>query len=376
MGSLRGDSTHAAAQYRYILKHMDVRPRCRSSRRRRACCTSPTVRSCPSNTVATSQSTSPARRWSRSPAGASAHPQPRVVRRDRRVRDGRAPAGRDRPHVHDGAVHRHRRLDRAGCGPRRPGIGARVSTTTTASCASSSGASAAARSTRRATDSSRRSTARRAPSSAQRHRRGDAATSGSRSAPACTPANAKFGATTSAGWPCTSRRGSDGCGAPGEVVVSGTVKDLVIGSGIEFAERGEPRPQRRAGHMEAVRCATTPHVNDSWALRDSNPRPPPCKASEAERCAQRPLPRSALSETRTVRGSAVRRGDQPRVADERGGRRHPPAGRADRRGPPRVPRASRPGPRRGSSSARTARPTMLLSAIARRSSTPSLPSIA
>jgi class 3 adenylate cyclase len=27
--------------------------------------------------------------------------------------------------------------------------------------------------------------------------------------------------------------------APGEVLVSGTVKDLVVGSGIEFAERGE-----------------------------------------------------------------------------------------------------------------------------------------
>jgi class 3 adenylate cyclase len=27
--------------------------------------------------------------------------------------------------------------------------------------------------------------------------------------------------------------------APGEVLVSGTVKDLVVGSGIEFADRGE-----------------------------------------------------------------------------------------------------------------------------------------
>jgi class 3 adenylate cyclase len=27
--------------------------------------------------------------------------------------------------------------------------------------------------------------------------------------------------------------------APGEVLVSGTVKELVVGSGIEFAERGE-----------------------------------------------------------------------------------------------------------------------------------------
>jgi class 3 adenylate cyclase len=29
------------------------------------------------------------------------------------------------------------------------------------------------------------------------------------------------------------------CAEPGEVVVSGTVKDLVVGSGLEFEERGE-----------------------------------------------------------------------------------------------------------------------------------------
>jgi class 3 adenylate cyclase len=29
------------------------------------------------------------------------------------------------------------------------------------------------------------------------------------------------------------------CADPGEVVVSGTVKDLVVGSGIEFTDRGE-----------------------------------------------------------------------------------------------------------------------------------------
>ena len=30
-----------------------------------------------------------------------------------------------------------------------------------------------------------------------------------------------------------------GCADPGEVVVSGTVKDLVVGSGINFEDRGE-----------------------------------------------------------------------------------------------------------------------------------------
>ena len=38
-------------------------------------------------------------------------------------------------------------------------------------------------------------------------------------------------------WPCTSPRGAQA--APEEVLVSGTVKDLVVGSGIEFADRGE-----------------------------------------------------------------------------------------------------------------------------------------
>jgi class 3 adenylate cyclase len=43
---------------------------------------------------------------------------------------------------------------------------------------------------------------------------------------------------TSAGWPRTSPRVLGHAG-PNEVLVSGTVKDLVVGSGIEFEERGE-----------------------------------------------------------------------------------------------------------------------------------------
>ena len=52
---------------------------------------------------------------------------------------------------------------------------------------------------------------------------------------------------------------------------------------------------QRCAPVEAWTC-------ELWALRDSNPRPPPCKASEAERCAQPRFRRSALSETRKVRG--------------------------------------------------------------------------
>ena len=62
--------------------------------------------------------------------------------------------------------------------------------------------------------------------------------SGSRSAPACTLASARWSGTTWRGWLCTSARGSAPWRGSGEVCVSGTVKDLVVGSGIEFSERG------------------------------------------------------------------------------------------------------------------------------------------
>ena len=43
------------------------------------------------------------------------------------------------------------------------------------------------------------------------------------------------------------------CAAPNEVLVSGTVKDLVVGSGIDFEDRGETRAARRAGRVAPVR---------------------------------------------------------------------------------------------------------------------------
>ena len=56
--------------------------------------------------------------------------------------------------------------------------------------------------------------------------------------PACTPASASSSATTSAGWPSTSARGSVRSPSADEVLVSSTVKDLVVGSGISFSDRG------------------------------------------------------------------------------------------------------------------------------------------
>ena len=42
--------------------------------------------------------------------------------------------------------------------------------------------------------------------------------------------------------------------APGEVLVSGTVKDLVVGSGIEFTERGEHQLKGVAGTWKLYRA--------------------------------------------------------------------------------------------------------------------------
>ena len=89
-------------------------------------------------------------------------------------------------------------------------------------------------------------------------------------------------------------------GETGEPVEASSGRAHVARAARHFAAAG--MPNRRAAPLHPLRL---------WALRDSNPRPPPCKASEAERCAQPRFRRSALSETRTVRGCrrpAVHRG--------------------------------------------------------------------
>ena len=96
------------------------------------------------------------------------------------------------------------------------------------------------RSSTRATASSPRSTARPAASAALEASPGAGESSTSRSAPGSTPARSRSSEMTSAGSPCTSQRGSAPAG-PGEVLVSRTVKELVIGSEIAFTERGTRR---------------------------------------------------------------------------------------------------------------------------------------
>ena len=137
-------------------------------------------------------------------------------RRRRRVLDeieefltGARHGAEPRPRAGDRAVHRHRRLDRARRRARRPPAGASCSTTTTGSCAASSTRSGG-REVKTTGDGFLATFD--GPARAIRCADGDprrpSARSASRSAPACTPASARCAATTSAGSPCTSARGS------------------------------------------------------------------------------------------------------------------------------------------------------------------------
>ena len=92
------------------------------------------------------------------------------------------------------------------------------------------------RSRRPATGSSPRSTGPRAPSAAPWQSSTQFAGSGSRSGRASTRASASRWEARSAGSPCIGSRVADAARA-GEVLVSGTVKDLVAGSELEFEER-------------------------------------------------------------------------------------------------------------------------------------------
>ena len=89
--------------------------------------------------------------------------------------------------------------------------------------------------------------------------------------------------TTSAGSPCTSPGGSSSA-APGEILVSGSLRDLVVGSGIGFEDRGSyelkgvpgqwqllavDRRELRAGSPEAQLVSTpTPGPRTSMYRTD------------------------------------------------------------------------------------------------------------
>ncbi len=142
------------------------------------------------------------------------------------------------PRPDDGPLHGHRRLDREGGRARRPRLAASCSSSTTTLSARSSPRFRGRKSTRPGTVSLRRSTGPRGRSGVRARSRTPSASSGSRSAPACTRANAS---SSTGRWPASRFRSAPASprrAGPGEVLVSQTVKDLVAGSGIEFADRG------------------------------------------------------------------------------------------------------------------------------------------
>ena len=135
-----------------------------------------------------------------------------------------------------------------------------------------------------ATATSSRSTARRRPSAAPRPCALTPRHWASRSAPASTPASANCWTPTSGGSRYTSRRGSSARPAPGEILVSRTVRDLVVGSGTGFEDRGSvelrgvpgtwqllavDRHGPRAGSAEAE-LASTPTPGPRTAMRRSD----------------------------------------------------------------------------------------------------------
>ena len=145
---------------------------------------------------------------------------------------------RRRPGAQDGLVHRHRRLHRPGLQPRGP----RLART----------AGAARHYAANAVEAQRGVVVKRTgdgllatfdgPGRGVRAALRGPATQcvrwASTSAPACTPGRSNGAATTSPASACTSGPGWARSPGPGEVLVTNTVKDLVIGSDLGFDDRG------------------------------------------------------------------------------------------------------------------------------------------
>ena len=195
----------------------------------------------------------------------------RHARRGRGVPHRRPPRARARPRAGHRPVHRHRRLHQPRRRARRRALAGAARAPRPSSSAASWAASAAARSRRPATGSWPPSTGRRARSAARPRFATRSRRSGSRCAPGCTPARSRCWATTSAAWPSTSARASGAPRAPGEVLVSSTVKDLVVGSGLEFADRGAHELKGVPGRVAAVRGRRLSRIRP--ARRPGRPRP-------------------------------------------------------------------------------------------------------
>ena len=150
--------------------------------------------------------------------------------RDPAVPHRLAGAGRRRPRARHGALHRHRQLDGARCGPRRSRLAraARPASRRRPPGDRAASRSGAERQRRRLPRHVRRAGARHPVRARPSRRR--CATSGSTSAPACTPASASCAASDIAGIAVNTGARVMAKAGPGEVLVSSTVKDLVAGS--------------------------------------------------------------------------------------------------------------------------------------------------
>ncbi len=171
-----------------------------------------------------------------------------------------------------------------------------------------------------------------------RDRRRRPAASGSRSGPGSTPASASSPARSSPGSPSTSARGSTAAAAPGEVLVSSTVKDLVAGSGLRVRRTAASTSSRAFRAVAALRGGTVTAMTDAFIV--DAVRTPIGRAKRRARGRPRRRARGPGAER-------ARRPPRPRPRRDRGradGLRH--AGRragAQRR--PRRRRSSPAGPR-------------------------------
>ena len=206
----------------------------------------------------------------------------------------------------DAASHRHRRLDAARAGAGRPSLA------TAPRLAPRSRPPGTPFSRPRARHGWRRlvrdPTARRAPYEQAARSATACDRSASRFAPASTPANANSSTEQYAASPCTRPHGSWRKRAPGQVLAS-TVRDLVAGSGIEFAEAGsrlkgsasgsstKPSPPESPTPHDGVVTwpGTRPH--DGWTPLDcatfAGPSTPEVRHRQVERTTERVMATAA-----------------------------------------------------------------------------------
>ena len=216
----------------------------------------------------------------------------RAARRDRGVPHRRPPGAATRAGPGHRDVLRHRRLDAPRRRARRPALARAARVDRRAPSAASSTASADARSRRWATASWPRSTARRAAircATAIREMARVAVRARDAQRPAHRRDRGDRRRRRRDRRPHRRRVGASA--APGEVLVSGTVKDLVVGSGIEFEDRGEHELRGVPGRVAAV-----------GGGRVEGGSPAPAAARRRER-----TDRSDLRVDRALRGGRQRR---------------------------------------------------------------------